>query len=214
MSAKPDLSWLDELTDMQILRVPGVPGVPASNVNDLAGTRDDEGGVPCVPQGGSGTRGTPKAVRGVPHKSLQSLQEHVEHKEHGKVGGADAQSWGLEPALTAALIALSAVPPPARIKDRGVWREIVDDALGLARDGWAATAMALGWSAYDLFGTGPDDSNQYDGLAVWLAGRAVAMLDENKVRTTCGATFFREDFMRPASPRVTPVYLWQLGRRA
>jgi hypothetical protein len=120
--------------------------------------------------------------------------------------------WGLDPDLADSLRSLERLPAP-RLTRPAVWSEIVRDALSLARDGWAAKALALGWSAHDLFATGPTNSDQFDGLAVWLEGRTIALLDEWKVHTTCGARFYREGYMRPNSPRVIPVYLWRFGRR-
>ena len=53
------------------------------------------------------------------------------------------------------------------------WPGVVSDALSLARDGWAAKALALGWSELDLFGAvaDPEGDPAGDGLAVWLSGR-------------------------------------------
>lgn len=96
-------------------------------------------------------------------------------------------------------------PPIAR---PAVWREVVDDSLTLAADGWARRALDLGWDAADVFGTGPDGDASFDGLAVWLGGRKLVAVTANSARTDCGAVFYRETFLRPLSPRVTPAFLW------
>jgi len=53
------------------------------------------------------------------------------------------------------------------------WREIVADARRLVAEGWITTALALGWTAHDLFGVLDDR----EGLAVWLRGRAIILID-------------------------------------
>ena len=58
------------------------------------------------------------------------------------------------------------------------WPSAVADAVQLGEDGWAAKALALGWSDLDLFGVvaarnGDPDA---DGLAVKLAGRRLLAL--------------------------------------
>ena len=70
--------------------------------------------------------------------------------------------------------------PAPRISNPPVWPEIVADAQRLVADGWAAKAMALGWSALDLFGACGDVGHQDDnhGLAVWLARRRLLAINE------------------------------------
>ncbi len=55
---------------------------------------------------------------------------------------------------------------------------MVADAMRVADEGWAAQALALGWSESDLFGAaidgGADPSD--DGLAAWLDGRNILAL--------------------------------------
>lgn len=126
---------------------------------------------------------------------------------------ATRDDWGLKPALADALRRLEALPPPAKVSSLDAWHRVVADALSLARDGWASNAIALGWTAADLYGIGPRDSNEWDALATWLQGRRVAVLTEWSARTECGDTFYREAYMRPNSPRIRPVWLWDFGRR-
>ena len=54
------------------------------------------------------------------------------------------------------------------------------DAMTIARDRWAAKAMALGWTAGELFGIGTRDDWDLQGLPVWLDGRRVVMLDDKR----------------------------------
>jgi hypothetical protein len=121
--------------------------------------------------------------------------------------------WGLDDRLVTGLRRLEVLPPPTRVNSPQVWGEVVRDALRLARDGWAAKALALGWEATDLFATGAENSDQRDCPAVWLAGRNIAAMTEWTARTECGAWFSREAHMRPKSARALPVWLWDFGRR-
>ena len=209
MNSDP-LVWLDTLPDM---RVPGVPGVPSCDDKDLAGTREQRARVPGVPDAHAGTRGTQSQADRVPAKALNCRKEHAEHQEHAETSGALGRDWGLPPDLADALRRLENMPPPAKVNDREVWGAVVRDALSLARDGWAAKALALGWEASDLFATGPEHSDQRNCLSVWLAGRKLAAMTEWKARTVCGAWFYREAFMREGAPRAAPVWLWNFGRQ-
>lgn len=138
-------------------------------------------------------------------------QEHTEHTEHPKTEGADG-NWGLAPDLASSLRRLEQMPPPPRVNSREVWGEVVRDAMRLAREGWAATAIGMGWDATDLFATGPNDDGERDCLAIWLAGRKLSLLTGWTARTECGAMFYREEYMRATAPRIEPVWLWQFGR--
>lgn len=104
---------------------------------------------------------------------------------------------------------------PPRVIDRSAWSEVVSDALRLEREGWASTALALGWAGHDLFGIGPRDAWEFSGLAVWLRGRPILMLDEHRAIVADGdrrAAFERGGMGRGKAPAVTPVYLWEFGR--
>ena len=57
--------------------------------------------------------------------------------------------------VTAGLRRLNVMRPPRLLKP-DAWPVAVSDALRLARDGWAAKALALGWHELDLFGAVPD----------------------------------------------------------
>lgn len=114
---------------------------------------------------------------------------------------------GLPDALREGLRRLAFRRPPT-IQRPDVWQGIVSDAEYLARDRWAAKALALGWDAHDLFGVGPDDSDQYESLAVWLDGRKVAAIGGMSALTVCGAMFLREAWGHATSPKFEPVFLW------
>ena len=62
----------------------------------------------------------------------------------------------------------------AHIKRPEVWPEIVADALRISSEGWAVAALRLGWSPLELWGWSPDR----EGLAVWLAGRRLVIVDD------------------------------------
>ncbi|MBB4153257.1 hypothetical protein GGQ80_001145 [Sphingomonas jinjuensis] len=101
---------------------------------------------------------------------------------------------------------------PPRIEKPSAWGVVIGDADYLAQSGWAAKALALGWPPHDLFGVGPESSDQFESLAVWLSGRKVAAMGEWKARTTCGAMFYRDEYGRPKTPKFPPVFLWDWGR--
>ena len=114
--------------------------------------------------------------------------------------------------LAGSVAQLEGMPPPRNIAKLEQWQPIVTDALRLAHDGWAAKALALGWSPHDVFGVGPHNSDEFEGLAIWLSGRTLVALTEWQARTNCGALFYREEYQRPKSWRAQPVFLWQFGR--
>lgn len=120
--------------------------------------------------------------------------------------------YGLPGHLAAAVRSLPGLPAP-KVTRSELWAEVTADAVRLAVEGWAAKALALGWSEHDVFGIGQHSSNDFEGLAVWLAGRKVLALSEWKAATQCGAIFYREAFGRPNSPRPLSVLLWRFGRK-
>jgi hypothetical protein len=120
-----------------------------------------------------------------------------------------AETFGLDAALAADLRRLDEMPVP-RVVGRGSWRPIVDDAMRIARDGWAASALSLGWSPHDLFGIGPHDDLEFAGLAVWLHGRAIMVVDE--ARAIVADSDGRAAFHRVGPPAIKPVLLWEFGR--
>ncbi len=112
------------------------------------------------------------------------------------------------------LLEQSSAPP--KLERPASWRPVVADALRLANEGWAARALALGWSAHDLFGIGPVDDWEFSGLAVWLGGRTIVTLD-----SACavaeggqgfGSIFIRGGMGHGTHPTITPVLLWEFAR--
>lgn len=106
--------------------------------------------------------------------------------------------------------------PTARFRgDKAAWARVVDDAHALALDGWVGKALALGWNAYDVFGIGKRDSLDFAGLAVWLAGRTIVVLNADRamVRDRGGmACFERGGWGHGRDANAPPVLLWQFGR--
>ena len=101
---------------------------------------------------------------------------------------------------------------PPRITRPEIWLAVVADAVRLAADGRAAQALRLGWSALELWGCSPDRGGNpdHDGLAVWLDGRRVLLID--------GATCMVEtepdarSVFHRRSVAAGGVFLWDLGR--
>jgi hypothetical protein len=115
----------------------------------------------------------------------------------------------LPPSITNGLNQLRKMAAPNLYRPER-WPLVVSDALRLARDGWAAKAMALGWDPLDVFGAVPDPHGEPagDGLAVWLAGRKLLALtaDYAVVDDVDGA---RSYFNR--REQIGAVLLWSLG---
>lgn len=138
-------------------------------------------------------------------------------QQQGEQSAPPIDSFGLPDALATALRRLEHMPPPRKLETPANWRGVVNDALTIARDGWAAKAMALGWSAGDLFGIGPRDDWDFEGVAVWIDGRRIAVLDEARIIATDARGDRRGVFVRGGAqhgkmPTITPVMLWDFGR--
>lgn len=110
---------------------------------------------------------------------------------------------GLPDHVRAGLNKLKPASPP-RLKRPDDWSIVVADALRIASDGWAGRAFALGWAPIELFGIGQD----YEGLAVWLDGRELRLLDKQTAIAARGNE--RRIFHR--SSHVTAEWLWEWGR--
>jgi len=122
---------------------------------------------------------------------------------------------GLPDVLAASIRRLETMPPPRGLVDDANWQDVVADAMTIARDGWAAKALALGWQTADLFGIGPRDDWEFAGLAVWLRGRSIVLLNEQRAIVADGdqhSAFERGSMGRGTRPTVTPVMLWEFGR--
>ena len=135
----------------------------------------------------------------------------------GAKGGFDpfeGDPRSLIPELPAAcadgLRRLRSMPRPRLVRP-GSWPTVVSDALCLARDGWAAKALALGWEPLDLFGAVPDSAGDpySDGLAVWLEGRPVLALTAEYAVADDG-NGGRSYFNRMV--RTGACLLWDLGQ--
>jgi hypothetical protein len=99
---------------------------------------------------------------------------------------------------------------PMRV-DGDAWAETVNNAIRIAEQGWAEKALALGWSALDLFGGVADaEGDPYcDGLAVWLRGpRILALTAEGAIAEDGPRS---RSYFLPCRPPGAKL-LWELGR--
>jgi hypothetical protein len=127
------------------------------------------------------------------------------------------EDFGLPDDLSDALRRFERMPSPRKLERPQNWAGVVADAMTLARDRWAEKALALGWTAGDLFGVGARTDWDFQGLAVWLEGRRIILLDEKRAIVAGDARDFRSAFIRGGmrhgiQPTVTPVMLWEFGR--
>ena len=110
--------------------------------------------------------------------------------------------------LAAGLQRLRSMSIP-RVVRPDVWSRVVRDAFELVDAGWAAKALALGWSPLDLFGavTDADGDPLSDGLSVWLAGRKLLAVEATLavVRDGGGHFFYHR------REQVGAKLLWELG---
>lgn len=89
------------------------------------------------------------------------------------------------------------------------WRSIIADSHRFV-DRWGTSAMALGWSTFDIFGahpTHPVERLDYAGVVILLHGDDLVALTANtaRIRTSSGTllTYYRR-------PRQGAVPLWKL----
>lgn len=128
------------------------------------------------------------------------------------------EKFGLPDDLAAALRRLEMMPAPRKLQQSANWRGVVADAMVLARDRWAAKALALGWTPGDLFGIGSRDDWDFQGLAVWLDGRRIVMLDSKHAIIAGNPGDYRTAFLRGGMrrgihPTIKPMMLWDFGRQ-
>jgi hypothetical protein len=120
--------------------------------------------------------------------SVSPPMKHAKARETAKNGpcftvsppkGGNDETRSLPAPIQAGLEVLRSKRAP-RLARPELWPGIVSDALRLAREGWAGKALALGWDPLQLWGCSPLKGGDVDreGLAVCLAGRQVALLDE------------------------------------
>lgn len=99
---------------------------------------------------------------------------------------------------------------PPHLSVPAAWGRVVADAERLAVNGRAGQALALGWSLFDVWGSSPDvgGNPDHDGLAVWIEGRRVLLLDE---RTCIVATTATQRSLFNRRDVAGAVLLWELG---
>ena len=98
-----------------------------------------------------------------------------------------------------------------KVTSSSVWRRAVTDAGRLLDEGWAGSAISLGWSLHDLFGIGPRDSDEWLSLAVWLDGQTITLMDDHQALTAEGGVYYLERWGRPNTTFVEPIFLWEFG---
>lgn len=123
----------------------------------------------------------------------------------GSVGEPAGDVQVLPPTVVLGLHRLATSPPPHRVADPTLWRKIVDDALRLKNEGWATVALALGWSPLDLWGHSLDR----DGLAVWLHGRPIVLIDDRHAIAIDGPER-RAQFTRDRAGMTGARLLWEI----
>ena len=122
----------------------------------------------------------------------------------GFAGSASGHFANLPPDIAAGLARLPSLPsPPLSLP---VWPDIVADALRLVNEGWAATALGLGWSPLHLWGAHLDTP----GLAVWLCGRRIVLLSETSCTVADGPD--RRAVFNCRQPAPGTCFLWEYGR--
>jgi hypothetical protein len=105
---------------------------------------------------------------------------------------------------------LAQTPCPSGL-DPQLWRNVIVDAKRLIEEGWAHSALELGWTLLDLFGAVPAKSGNpdADGLAVKIAGRRVLVMSATCATIKDGETT-RSIIYR--SSNAGAVLLWEVGR--
>ncbi len=149
--------------------------------------------------------------------SWRDVAAAVGQRQQPEANLVAVENFGLPHDLAAALFRLETLPPPRKLEPAANWRGVIADAMTLARDRWAAKAMALGWTAGDLFGIGQRDDWDFQGLAVWLDGRRIIMLDAERAIVAGNPGDYRSAFVRcgmrhGTRPTIEPVMLWEFGR--
>jgi len=149
--------------------------------------------------------------------SWRDVAAAVAQRQQPEANAVAVENFGLPNDLASALRHLETMPAPRKLNRAASWSGVVADAMTIARDRWAAKAMALGWTPGDLFGIGLRGDWDFQGLAVWLNGRRIIMLDGNQAIVADDPGNYRSAFIRGGMrhgthPAVTPVMLWEFGR--
>ncbi len=145
--------------------------------------------------------------------SANSAKTPPDRIEPAPIGPNDTVGTVSFPAdVVVGLKALQAMAAP-RIARPEIWPGVVADAFRLTSEGWAAQALSLGWTPLDLWGCSPvaRGNPDHEGLAVWLDGRRILLLDERTCIVDAGAGA-RAVFTR-REPAVGAL-LWDLGKAA
>lgn len=113
--------------------------------------------------------------------------------------------------ISAGLASLDESRSPTTNSAAPTWAAVVRDAKRLAAEGWAAKALALGWSLLDLFGavTDPAGDPEADGLAAKLSGRRVLAISDKFATVENGPNARAFIYRRPNEGA---RLLWALGR--
>jgi hypothetical protein len=149
--------------------------------------------------------------------SWRDVAAAVGQRQQPEANAITVENFGLPDDLATALRRLETLPPPRKLERAANWQGVIADAMTIARDRWAAKAMALGWTAGDLFGIGPRDDWDFQGLAVWLDGRRIVLLDDKQAIVAGDPGDYRSAFVRGGMrhgthPSIVPVMLWEFGR--
>ena len=99
--------------------------------------------------------------------------------------------------------------PPRDANLPTAWPLILSDAFRLIDGGWAAQALALGWTTHDLF-SAARGSDYGNGLAIWLQGRSLALIDVSGAMVKTGNGYAYVHRRHHVQDR---VLLWEIGRQ-
>ena len=123
------------------------------------------------------------------------------------LGGVPANDWNLPHETYWRLRRLSLSRPATIAMPQPLWAALVCDTVLFAKRGWAAKAMALGWSETELFGLAP---RGWQGATSRLIGREVLGLDANTVAVRDGHHVAHLPRMALAADA---VLIWEVGKR-
>ena len=200
------LDWLEILPDLRVTGVTGATARPAG----LSGV------TPSDPAGVTGVT----AAALLP--SLHPAENRVYQQKRPQNGGFtpvtpvtldNDRTVDAMQAIEAGLDKLRRRYPP-KVTKPVMWHGVVVDAVQIHAQGWAEKALGLGWSVLDLYGIGAKDSHDFAGLAVWLDGRKMLMLDADRAvaRAYDGKHhFIRGGWGHGQDASAPPVAIWEFG---
>lgn len=193
------LDWLDALPDMSISGVQRVHGVQPQKTAAFG----------CTPASVQECASTPLHTDAHTLHTDAHPQKMAENRHSTPCTPCTPNfddSWGLPSGIRDGLARLCLVPPRKDLMPQPLWAALVCDTVLFAKRGWAAKAMALGWSDLELFGIAPKG---WQGLTSRLIGREVLGLDARKVAVKEGrrvAHLPRETL----APGAVPI--WEAGK--